>query len=199
MICLSKIVASRKKPGLEKTILYVPTFRGQEKSHFDLFERYDFDFQAVDSFLKEQNIQFYIKLHPYNIPSKKLLKYIERTQNMVFYDGPDIYDCLSSFDILITDYSSIYFDFLLLDRPIIFTSFDLKHYLKNDREFYYSYNDVTPGPKAMDWGEALDCIRTYIENPMLYRDARRAMLKRFHSFRDSEASKRVFNEITKLL
>jgi len=45
-------------------------------------------------------------------------------------------------DILITDYSSIYIDFLLTNKPIVFYAYDIKNYLSKDRELYFNYNNV---------------------------------------------------------
>ena len=65
---------------------------------------------------------------------------------------------------LITDYSSIYIDYLLLDRPILFYCYDYKHYLEKDREMYFEYEDVTPGEKAENFDELFEQIKGVIEN-----------------------------------
>ncbi|MCV5480587.1 CDP-glycerol glycerophosphotransferase family protein, partial [Escherichia coli] len=56
-------------------------------------------------------------------------------------------DSMLNSDFLITDYSSIYFDYLYLNRPIIFFPFDLEKYTAS-RDFYLSYNEATPGVKV---------------------------------------------------
>ena len=56
-------------------------------------------------------------------------------------------------DLLITDYSSIFFDFLLLDRPIVFFPYDLEQYLSQDRAMYFDYEIMTPGPKCRTYDE----------------------------------------------
>src|ERR1051326_9299727 len=58
-------------------------------------------------------------------------------------DAPDINVLLPPTDILITDSSSVFYDFLLLDRPIIFAPFDLTTYLTEDRELYEPYETAT--------------------------------------------------------
>ena len=58
----------------------------------------------------------------------------------------DIYPFLTFTDFLITDYSSIYFDYLMLNREIIFIPYDFENYTKN-RELYFSYETITPGVK----------------------------------------------------
>lgn len=68
----------------------------------------------------------------------------------------DIQELLMDTDLLITDYSSTYIDYLLLDRPMVFYDFDYQDYLRTDREMYYDYDDVTPGYKAETFGQLLD-------------------------------------------
>jgi CDP-glycerol glycerophosphotransferase (TagB/SpsB family) len=62
------------------------------------------------------------------------------SENRVFIfndsDIPDIYKILPSLDILITDYSIVLFDYLLLERPIIFAPFDLEEYMEKTTDFY---------------------------------------------------------------
>ena len=65
---------------------------------------------------------------------------------------------------LITDYSSIYIDYLLLDKPLLFYCYDYEHYLENDREMYFNYEDVTPGNKAKNFDELFKQICGVIEN-----------------------------------
>ena len=101
------VVASmvrQKDTNTAGKILYVPTFRGVEKSDFNLFAKYQFDFQTIDDFLKEKEMVLYIKLHPYNKPSPAFLESLTKHENIVFYEESDIYNTLSSFDMLVTDY-----------------------------------------------------------------------------------------------
>ena len=65
---------------------------------------------------------------------------------------------------LITDYSSIYIDYLLLDKPLLFYCYDYEHYLENDREMYFDYENVTPGNKAKNFDELFKQICGVIEN-----------------------------------
>ena len=67
---------------------------------------------------------------------------------------------LCSADIFITDYSSLYSDFLLYDRPIIFAKFSHKDYIK-ERNLQFSYDDL-PGKKVSNWHELEDAIHREI-------------------------------------
>jgi len=179
--------------------VYMPTLRGELWSKFDLLERYGFDIEKVENFLAERNIRLYLKLHPANLPSSRLLEEIERSKYIILCEEDDIYGSLNRFSFLITDYSSVYFDYLLLDRPMIFTPFDLEDYVKKEREFYYKYDDVTPGPKAKDWDEVLKYIEESIADPDKYKPERDRVRKMFHKYCDGHSSERVYQEIIKLL
>lgn len=68
----------------------------------------------------------------------------------------DIQELLMDTDLLVTDYSSAYIDYLLLNRPVVFYNFDFEDYLLNDREMYYEYDCVTPGYKAENFDQLLE-------------------------------------------
>jgi CDP-glycerol glycerophosphotransferase (TagB/SpsB family) len=111
----------------------------------------------------------------------------------------DIYTIINNFDLLITDYSSIYIDFLLTKRPIIFAPFDLEEYTRNDRELYFNYNDVTPGPKCQNWDEVLVELKKFISGEDDYKEERQIVNDRFKTFQDGNASERIVEYIQKYL
>lgn len=112
-----------------------------------------------DRWLEGQNAYLLIKPHP-SEPFDLSLGEFSRIMGVP--DGIDIYPLLNHTDMLITDYSSIYFDYLLLDNPIIFYPFDLEQY-RSARGFYFNYKDVTPGPIATDFDELLQTIERTLE------------------------------------
>jgi len=181
-------------------VIYLPTFRKDRGEEIDLFEPYGFSVEKLDFVLKELNAEIYMKLHPVNKISRKTLNQIQSSNRIKFLESYiDLYEILNEFDVLITDYSSVYFDYLLTDKPIIFAPFDLEDYLKKDREFYYEYDKVTPGPKARNWYEVLHFLKEAIENPDKYKEEREKIRNIFHKYQDGRSSERVFNEIIKLV
>ena len=90
--------------------------------------------------------------------------------------------------------SSIFFDFLLLDRPIIYIPYDLDHYLE-ERGLLFDFDEVTPGDKALTQKEFIQSIKNNIENPAKDRDRRAEITQRFHQYNDGQASERLFNFI----
>ena len=123
-----------------------------------------------------------------------MLNSIGDAKHIFLLDCEDIYDVLNQYDMLIADYSSIYFDFLLLNRPIIFAPFDKDDYLGNEREFYFSYDEITPGPKAVSWPEVMDHITTFADVPLWYSEERAHISKRFHKH-EKNSCERLYREI----
>ncbi|WP_439294093.1 CDP-glycerol glycerophosphotransferase family protein [Lonepinella sp. BR2882] len=176
-------------------VMYLPTFRGKIGEQVDFFTDYGFDFEKWERTLSENNIRLEIKMHPVNKPSKALLEQFEQSKCCYFIDEVDITEILPDVDILISDYSSVFFDYLLTDNPIIFAPFDYESYLENDRELYYDYDTVTPGPKCKDWTEVLDWILKYSIHPELYLESRENVRNRVHKYQDGNSSYRVYYEI----
>ncbi len=192
---VNKVVKSKHE---KKHAIYMPTFRGKGDD-FDLFMQYDFDIEKFDHFLETEGVRLYIKLHPFNNPTEDLLRKIMFSDNIRFLNYKAIYEVINDFDILITDYSSIYFDFLLSKKPIIFTPFDKKEYIEGHRELYFEYDEVTPGPKAMNWTEVMTYIHKFNQNPEFFQDERTKISNMFHLYKDGNSSKRVYEVILNLL
>lgn len=182
-----------------KRVIYMPTFRGEFDSGFDLFLRYGFQTDEMDRFLRDNGMRLDIKLHPFNHPSDRLMQALERAENISLLDQSDIYERLHEYAVLITDYSSIYFDYLLLDRPVVFAPFDKESYIKSEREFYFDYEEVTPGPKADNWQEVMRALKRCIDDPSLYAEERAEIRDRFHTYRDDGSSRRLYEMILTLL
>jgi len=184
----------------KKIVIYMPTHRREGKLNICKFLFSNLSF--LNSRLEWLNCILLVKLHYYHLNEISYLTNENYSNIIVLNDKlieQDIYNILKLTDILITDYSSVYLDYLLLNKPIIFAPFDLEDYLKNDREFYYNYNEVTPGPKAKNWEEVIKYLEDFIKNPQLYKEEREKIKNFFHKYKDGNSSKRVFQEIVKLI
>ncbi len=132
------------KKQTKKIFLYMPTFRDSEKKFFDVMQM-----ERFQQFLQENNYLFCTKLHC----KSKLRAEFESIagENVLMIDpNADPYVYIGLSDVLITDYSSIYFDYLLTGKPIVFFDYDLEDYLSKSREMYFDYEEFTPGHKATD-------------------------------------------------
>jgi CDP-glycerol glycerophosphotransferase len=180
------------------TITYLPTFRDNIGDKIDLFSEYNFNLEKWKNILSQNNIVLNIKMHPVNKPKDELLLNFKNCKNIAFLEEIDVAEVLPNTDLLITDYSSVFFDFLLTNRPIIFTPFDYDKYITKDRELYYNYDEVTPGPKCKNWEEVLMWIVKFKEQPELFKDERTEAKNIFHKYQDGKSCKRVYNEIIAL-
>lgn len=134
----------------EKVFLYMPTYRDDDPEYF---EKTNIDLESLSNALKRINGIFFLKLHP-------LTKYstIKDYDNIVqISNDVDIYPFLPHTTHLITDYSSIYFDYLPLDKEIIFIPYDYENYISH-RELYFDYEEITPGKKFCDFQEFIKTI-----------------------------------------
>ena len=184
-------------------ICYLPTWRRQDigrKRHL-LFD-YGFDIDEVEALLIRIDAILIMKVHERGAELALHPEHSDR-KSRIFTPSdtalPDIYPLLKRVNILITDYSSVYFDFLLLDRPIIFAPFDLHEFVGLDgQELFYDYDEVTPGPKATDWKGVLEFVERNLQSDD-YRIQRKEICQRFNEFRDCKSSERVYNIIKKSL
>lgn len=184
------------QPTNNNKIIYMPTHRGEGK--FDIYNLFETELLFINSELLRLGIDLYVKLHFYHCNIKQC-----DLSNIHFISddeiNQDIYSILNSFDMLITDYSSVYFDFLLSGRPIIFAPFDLDDYLSSDREMYFDYNEVTPGPKCRNWHEVMEWISNFKNNPDLFALDRKLLKDLFHVYQDGSSCERVYKEALRLI
>lgn len=191
-----KIAKIKSNNSTVKFILYLPTFRGLpiRDSNSDNSNGFiNFDFDKLDHFLDKVNGFFIIKLHP--IIEIDLKRFNQWNRIIFLPSSIDIFPLLNQVDILITDYSSIYYDFLLINRPIIFFPYDLKDYIEKDRGFYFDYGEFTPGPKAFTFVELLYWINYFINNNDDFVDIRKKIKDKCFKYKDGESSYRIYNFI----
>ena len=105
-------------------------------------------------------------------------------------DYDNINDILLISEMLITDYSSVVFEYSLLERPILFYSPDRDLY-KEERDFYYDYESFVPGPIITNTEELIKGIN----NESFDRDRVIAFKKKFFDYLDGKSSKRFVDKI----
>jgi CDP-glycerol glycerophosphotransferase len=186
----------------KKIVLFSPTFRkwGSKvdgiSRETNIFGFEDYNSTIFNNFLEEQNILFLLKIHPFeekyylsklNNNSKNMVLI---TQNRLKDNLLDLYDILGAIDILITDYSSIYFDFLLLNRPIIFIPTDLKEYSKSRGFLLEPYDFWTPGPKILKFKDLIEELKKIEETD--YKKERIVVNSIINKYQDKNSCKRIF-------
>ena len=182
VICLgqprSDIFFEEKKPEPhfpgKKMILYCPTHRNEGKEKMEISRLFDLD--RLQDFLEKTDYYLVIKKHFYHRNEEEKLDKYDRIIDITDQDM-DVQELIMETELLITDYSSVYIDYLLLDKPLLFYCYDYENYLKNDREMYFDYADVTPGVKAASFDELFDELRKVICGNGLYGEEDRIRVK----------------------
>ena len=182
-----KFPAARGK----KIILYAPTFRG----HTGNAEAPDkLDVRAFHETLGDDYVMI-IKHHQLVRELPKLPKELEGS---FVYDGSrnmDINDLLMVSDICISDYSSLIFEYSLMERPMLFFAYDLEEYF-DWRGFYYNYDEMTPGPVCKTNREMIDYIQHIDErfDRQVVRDFRYRFMRSCDGHSTDRIMKLVFGE-----
>ena len=144
-------------------------------------------------FGKKNKISFVFKFHPY----------MAFTDNKDYYPvirsydtSMDVYPFLALTEMLITDYSSIFFDYLLLNKPIVFFPYDKKQYISEDRDFLFDYDDTVPGLQVYNEQELFSAVKEIlIDNNDSFVNHREESLKKAYTYRDGNSSKRIVDFI----
>lgn len=156
-------------------ILYAPTWR--QHSKIKLFPFEDFSLTKLQSFLSKEKIIIHIRFHPaYEEDIPKDILSLENVSLFSAKKYPEIMDYLNLFDALITDYSSIYFDYMLLERPMIFLPYDLEEYGKTVG-FTMDYNEYTPGAKPISFFDFLNYLQVAKDSPEMFLESIKSLNK----------------------
>lgn len=191
-----------------RLIFYLPTMRKGLKDEGDqfednLFNYSDYDVERIDRFLEENNAYIFAKVHfaDNGFFTREDVKLPER---MIFLDTEilnekllTIYHIMNAFDVLITDYSSVYADFLLLNKPIIFSCPDIDKYQKDRGFIVDDPRLLMPGAVIGSQTQLLDTLKDILAGRDDYRAVRAEKMAFFHRYQDAGSSKRLFLEMVK--
>ncbi|EZX16748.1 hypothetical protein V070_02427 [Staphylococcus aureus C0673] len=188
----------KKKLGIpvhKKVILYAPTWRDDQ---FHGPGQYKFLMQLDLQRLREELGDEYVvalRMHYFISDNLDLSEFKNFAFDFSRYN--DINDLYISSDILITDYSSVFFDFANLRKPILFYTYDLEKYKDVLRGFYIDMNKDLPGPLLFDSEEVIDSIKNIetVEND--YQDKYDEFYNKYCSLDDGKATERVVKEVFK--
>ena len=176
-------------------VLYMPTYR--ETINEEMMLSHFFNIKKVNEFLKKFEILIDVKLHP----QSKLTDYFKNNNegNINILEVDDIYEVISKYDLLITDYSSIYYDFLLTDKPIILAPFDLANYSKT-RGLYEDYLNFFSENIVFSLNDLMFSVKDILINKNdPFKNDRIKLKNLFYKYNDSLSCKRIVDEIEKKL
>jgi len=186
---IKQIKEDLKLPDNKKIILYAPTWRDD-----DFYEQgqYKFKLKLDLDKLKEEISDEYIILirtHYFISDQLDLTDYQDFAFDVSKYD--DIAELYLISDILITDYSSVFFDYANLKRPILFFTYDLDKYENVLRGFYINIRDEVPGPLIFTNDELINKIKHIEDIKKDYKDKYETFYKKFCNIDDGNATKRI--------
>lgn len=177
-------VMARHRKGGGKVMVYMPTFRD---TGGNAIEDGALEPAALDHFCRRNNILLVLKFHPL-VP----VEAIRQLEGLVVHaSAQDIYPLLPLTDALITDYSSIYFDYMLVDKPLLFFPYDKEKYLTRDREMFFEYESVTPGTHAQDMESLMAAMLHVVAGEDAHAEERRSLRDKLFMYQDAQAAHRV--------
>ena len=186
-----KIEKIKKDLGLpldKKIILYTPTWRVKNK----------FDMQLDLKKMREQLGDEYVilvRLHHFCSSG-----YAIPADNKFIFDF-NSYSCVEELyvisDLLITDYSSVMFDYALLNKPMLFFTYDLEEYSKNLRGLYIDFEAEAPGPLLFDTDEIIDAVLNIDKVSENCRDRIENFKNRYLTYENGNSCEEIFNKVFK--
>lgn len=152
-------IVDRIKNG-RKMVAYLPTHRSSGKKSMSLDSI--LDLKRIQEICEQKYCVFVIKKHFYH---RNEVENLENYPNIfdITQENIDTQVLLTQADVLVTDFSSCFIDYLALDRPIIYYAYDYDDYMEKERDYYWKYDKITAGftTKAKeDFSKALDAVTT---------------------------------------
>ena len=181
-------------PDYEKVVLYAITWRSDGEGTFFPFD--DFDVGGLEEWSASHGILLLVRPH---VNDNTVIEETLHVRNISFEVLNDVMKILPEVDLLITDYSSIQTDFLLLDRPIIYVPYDLDEFQEREGLCYPDYDFWTPGEKVHSFKEMEKAIERGLEGNDGYAGQRRRVNGLVNEFQKPGASKRVYVYLKQLL
>lgn len=192
-----------------KVVFWMPTFRKSVASTLSedyihnetglpIFNTLD-DLRSFSTFLKAKDILLVFKLHHLQA---ELPVFQEKFDNIIVvrdeelhYLGLQLYQFVRFADALISDYSSIAIDYLVMDRPIVFTLDDYEQYAKSRGLFPENAIDYMPGYHVYDEAGLEDALSEIADGIDRYKEERSAIVGQYHTYKDGGSSKRVLKAV----
>ena len=192
---LESWLASSIKYKPRMVLLYTPTHRDYEisKDKARGILGFEFDQNRMESFLSRNQIVIICKIH--TAQNHKAISDTLPSGILLHYPSPEYGLCelMQYADCLITDYTSTYFDFLLLDRPVLFNFYDLEKYEKTRGFSYDPLNPILAGDIFTDEDSFYEVCRKLLVVGDSYGEKRKWVRDLQHKFVDVNSSDRIYN------
>ncbi len=190
---MEEIKKELKIPAEKKVILYAPTWRDDE---FYGHAQYKFSLKMDLKKMKEELGDEYVvilRTHYFIADFLDLSEFEGFAYNLSKYD--DIARLYLISDILITDYSSVFFDYANLRRPMLFFTYDLEKYRSVLRGFYMDVEEELPGPMLFDTEQIIDAVKNIDNVQEKYKEKYERFCDKYCAWEDGHASEKVVNAV----
>jgi CDP-glycerol glycerophosphotransferase len=169
-------------------ILYAPTWRDYKRTatgNWDLVSYLEPDIKLPEGF----QIMFRGHTNTHNVNSAKAAG---AALDVTKY--PDVTELYIAADVLITDYSSVMFDFTVTGKPVIFLAPDLERY-ESERGFYFDFERTAPGPIVTSEQQVIEILSKLPETAKSFQKPYKDWQQKFNSLEDGKAAKRVIGAV----
>ena len=170
-----------EKEVTEYKILYAPTYRWKPETEQFMVKDFIKNLDKINNLLEKIDAVMYLRLHPHTWRN-----YTSRIKNAIAVyprievsDEKDIYASLYEYSQIITDYSSIGYDFLITQKPVIYFAFDLDTFEKEETTFNMPYKENCAGDVTKTWEETIFSIEENYNNPDRHKELKSKILEKF--------------------
>ena len=192
--------------GIKKYVIWMPTYRhglGNEDSHIDIPVLTKDNVSLLDRTLQDEEIFLFIKPHPRQMSSFDDmlvgLKNIRLLTDQMLRDANvPLYSFIGNMDALLTDYSSVYFDYLLLDRPIGFVIDDFKEYSDKRGLYFEDPLAMMPGEKIINMDQLCDFFEN-LDNNKRFKEERKRVNDLVNHYQDDNNRERILRIVQKCI
>lgn len=202
----NKVYSHFKISSGKKILFWMPTFR-QSSRVLDCSECYlesetglpffstEDELRIFDAFLEEIHAILFFKIHPLQqtlpIFGKKFKNILIIQNDILGSLHIQLYQLLHLSDVLITDYSSISYDYLLLNRPMIFTIDDIEQYQTSRGFIMDDPLNYMPGYHVNNWAQFKNALKVITTGHDIFKEAREDLSKRIYLYSDGKSSERI--------
>ncbi len=181
----------------KKVILYAPSWRhGRAATHFFPFD--DFDPGKLGAYLEKHQLLLLLRPHANDFTQhpelvKQLSEMASSSSSIrlaTHNHFPDINAIIPFVDVLVSDYSALYHDFLLLNRQVLFIPYDYEEFSKKNG-FLYDYQNMLPGPWLKSMGDFINEMEAILAGEDRFADKRLQLTDMIHQYKDDCSCERV--------
>jgi len=185
--------------GFDKTkrvIMYLPTFRRTDVEMFSFLNFKYGEKESVENILKKNNAVLLEKSHFAAKQNLQLSSNNSYSKN-IFKVGKDVnlQEILLFTDVVISDYSGAFLDFILLDRPVIHFAYDYDYYKNVDSGLYYDINDFSAGKITNNLEKTLEELENLLQGNDNFKEKRKYVREKYMKYETGHACEKIVRTV----